>query len=157
MRFLKLLQFYQLCPKFVNSPKSCFNSLFIERIKLTDELLHVLCSDYATENMKVKEMNATIEAFIKRVTGAKRSYKDLEAWVNFSSQNVMKRLRSEIKLSDEDSYRQACYHIAGYSVFSISILMGETKNKIYKRRDRIRKKIEELSPESMDLFVSYLF
>ena len=134
-----------------------FNSLFIERIKLTDELLHVLCSDYATENMKVKEMNATIEAFIKRVTGAKRSYKDLEAWVNFSSQNVMKRLRSEIKLSDEDSYRQACYHIAGYSVFSISILMGETKNKIYKRRDRIRKKIEELSPESMDLFVSYLF
>ena len=153
-------EYVQQAEKLQTEKNDCltyFNSLFIERIKLTDELLHVLCSDYATENMKVKEMNATIEAFIKRVTGAKRSYKDLEAWVNFSSQNVMKRLRSEIKLSDEDSYRQACYHIAGYSVFSISILMGETKNKIYKRRDRIRKKIEELSPESMDLFVSYLF
>ena len=73
-----------------------------------------------------------------------------------SCQNVMMRLRMEVKLPDEDYYRQVCYHIAGYSVHSISILMGETKNKIYKRRDRIRKKIEELNPESMDLFAKCL-
>jgi hypothetical protein len=68
----------------------------------------------------------------------------------------MNRLRSEVKLPDEDSYRQVCYHIAGYSVYGISVLMNETRNKIYKRRDRIRRKIEDLSPKSMDLFICSL-
>ena len=76
--------------------------------------------------------------------------------MNMSNQDVMKRLRSEVKLPDEDSYRQVCYHIAGYSVYAISSLMSETKNKIYKRRDRIRKNIEDLEPKSMDLFVKHL-
>ena len=80
----------------------------------------------------------------------------MEEWVNLSNQDVMKRFRSEVKLPDEDSYRQVCYHIAGYSVYGISILMNETRNKIYKRRERIRKKIEDLEPKSMDLFINCL-
>ena len=133
-----------------------FRSLFIERTKLTDELLHVLNSDFASEKYKTNALNTAVASFVKKQTGSKYSYKDLEEWVNISSQNIMSRLRSEVKLSDEESYRQSCYHMAGYSVFSISVLMGETRNKIYKRRDRIRKKIEEVMPESMDLFMRYL-
>ena len=132
------------------------NQLFNERIKLADEILRVQITDFATDKLKQDAMTAFIDSFIKKVVKSKNSYEILEEWVNMSNQNVMKCLRSEVKLPDEDSYRQVCYHIAGYSVYAISSLMSETKNKIYKRRDRIRKKIEDLEPKSMDLFARCL-
>ena len=138
-----------------NDKEGCMvklNQLFNERIKLADEILRVQITDFATDKLKQDALRTFIDSFIKKVVKSKNSYELLEEWVNMSNQNVMKHLRSEVELPDEDSYRQVCYHIAGYSVYAISSLMCETKNKIYKRRDRIRKKIEELAPESMDLF-----
>lgn len=133
------------------------NLLFKERIKLADEILRIQITDFATDKLKQDALRDFTDSFIKQVVKSKNSYAALEEWVNISNRNVMLRLRSEVKLSDEDSYRQVCYHLAGYSVYAISALMGETKNKIYKRRDRIRKKIEELAPESIDLFIAGLF
>ena len=133
------------------------NQLFNERIELADEILRVQITDFATDKLKQNALRAFTDSFMKKVVKSKNFYGTLEEWVNISNQNVMMRLRSEVKLPDEDSYRQVCFHLAGYSVYAISALMGETKNKIYKRRDRIRKKIEELAPESMDLFISGLF
>ena len=138
-----------------NDKEGCMvklNQLFNERIKLADEILRVQITDFATDKLKQDALRTFIDSFIKKVVKSKNSYELLEEWVNMSNQNVMKHLRSEVELPDEDSYRQVCYHIAGYSVYAISSLMCEIKNKIYKRRDRIRKKIEELAPESMDLF-----
>ena len=132
------------------------NQLFNERINLADEILRVQITDFAIDKLKQDALRTFIDSFIKKVIKSKNSYEILEEWVNMSNQNVMKHLRSEVKLPDEDSYRQVCYHIAGYSVYAISSLMSETKNKIYKRRDRIRKKIEDLEPKSMDLFMKYL-
>ena len=129
-----------------------FNQLFGERMEFMDNLLHVLNTDYATDKLRDKALGEAVDAFIKKITGTKKAYTQLEELVNATHDHVMNRLRSEVKLPDEDSYRQACYHFAGYSVFSIAVLMGDTKNKIYKRRDRIRKKIEDLSPKSIDLF-----
>ena len=142
-----------------NDKEGCMvklNQLFNERIKLADEILRVQITDFATDKLKQDALRTFIDSFIKKVVKSKNSYELLEEWVNMSNQNVMKHLRSEVELPDEDSYRQVCYHIAGYSVYAISSLMCETKNKIYKRRDRIRKKIEELAPESMDLFLRCL-
>ena len=133
------------------------NLLFKERIKLADGILRIQITDFATDKLKQDALRDFTDSFIKQVVKSKNSYAALEEWVNISNRNVMLRLRSEVKLSDEDSYRQVCYHLAGYSVYAISALMGETKNKIYKRRDRIRKKIEELAPESIDLFIAGLF
>ena len=132
------------------------NRLFIERIAWVDEMLHIQNSDFGSDKLKEKALNVSVDTYIKKVTKSKRSYMDLEELVNISCQNIMVRLRSEVKLPDEDSYRQVCYHIAGYSVYGISVLMGETKNKIYKRRDRIRKKIEDLNPKSLNLFNAFL-
>lgn len=132
------------------------NRLFGERIELADEVIRVQNSDLGSERARTNALVEMVNAFVVKVTGSRKFYTDLEEWVNMSNHNVMVRLRSEVKLPDEDSYRQVCCHIAGYSVYSIAILMGETKNKIYKRRDRIRKKIEELMPNSMDLFIELL-
>ena len=132
------------------------NQLFNERIKLADEILRIQITDFATDKLKQDALRAFTDSFLKKVVKSKNSYGALEEWVNMSNQNVMMRFRSEVKLPDEDSYRQVCYHLAGYSVYAISALMGETKNKIYKRRDRIRKKIEDLVPESMNLFIDKL-
>ena len=132
------------------------NQLFVERIELIDEVIRLQHSDLGSDKARKNALNDTIEEFAKKVVKSRTFYKDLEEWVNISNQNVMNRLRSEVKLPDEDSYRQVCYHIAGYSVYGISVLMNETRNKIYKRRDRIRRKIEDLSPKSMDLFICSL-
>lgn len=127
--------------------------LFRERIEFVDKILRIQHTDYGSEKMKATDLDVSIEEFQKRVIKARKAYANLEELVNISCHDIMVRLRTEVKLPDEESYRQACYHFAGFSVYSISILMNETKNKIYKRRDRIRKKIEVLNPESIDLFM----
>ena len=132
------------------------NLLFSERIELIDEVIRLQHSDLGSDKAQKNALIDTLEEFTKKVVKSRTFYKDLEEWVNLSNQDVMKRFRSEVKLPDEDSYRQVCYHIAGYSVYGISILMNETRNKIYKRRERIRKKIEDLEPKSMDLFMNCL-
>ena len=132
------------------------NLLFSERIELIDEVIRLQHSDLGSDKAQKNALINTLEEFIKKVVKSRTFYKDLEEWVNLSNQDVMKRFRSEVKLPDEDSYRQVCYHIAGYSVYGISILMNETRNKIYMRRERIRKKIEDLEPKSMDLFINCL-
>lgn len=130
--------------------------LFGERIELIDKFVRIQNSDLGSDRARENALIDTVEELTKKIIKSRAFYKELEEYVNMSCQNVMMRLRMEVKLPDEDYYRQVCYHIAGYSVHSISILMGETKNKIYKRRDRIRKKIEDLNPESMDLFAKCL-
>ena len=132
------------------------NLLFGERIELIDEIIRLQHSDLGSDKARKNALNDTVEEYARKVIKSRNFYKDLEEWVNISNQDVMNRLRSEVKLPDEDSYRQVCCHIAGYSVYGISVLMNETRNKIYKRRDRIRKKIEELSPKSMELFIECL-
>jgi len=131
--------------------------LFSERIELIDDVIRIQNSDSGSDRAKINALIDTVEEFTKKIIKSRAFYKELEEYVNMSNQNVMMCLRMEVKLPDEDCYRQVCYHIAGYSVHSISILMGETKNKIYKRRDRIRKKIEDLNPKSVDLFIGYLY
>lgn len=130
--------------------------LFSERIEFVDKIIRIQHTDYGCEKMKATNLDVSIEEFQKRVIKARKAYVNLEELVNISCHDIMVRLRTEVKLPDEESYRQACYHFAGFSVYSISILMNETKNKIYKRRDRIRKRIEELRPDSMDLFIREL-
>ena len=152
-------EYVQLVDTMRNDKEHCMaklNQIFKERIELTDEILRVQITDFAANKFKDNALIGIVDNFMNKVAISKKTYVALEEWVNMSNQNVMIRLRSEVKLPDEDSYRQFCYHAAGYSVYGIAALMGETKNKIYKRRDRIRKKIEELSPESMDLFMRYL-
>ena len=152
----KYVQWVEIMQNDKEDCMSKLSQLFNERIKLADEILRVQITDFATDKLKQDALTAFIDSFIKKVIKSKNSYEILEEWVNMSNQNVMKHLRTEVKLPDEDSYRQVCYHIAGYSVYAISSLMRETKNKIYKRRERIRKKIEDLKPKSMDLFVKCL-
>lgn len=135
---------------------TCLVNLFRERIELVDAIICVRNSDFGSEKSNGKEFHVSVDEFINKTTQSRRSYQELENLVNVSCQNVMKRLRSEVKLPDEDSYRQACYHFAGYSVFAISVLMGVSKNLVYKRRSRVRKKIEETSSKSMDLFMKYI-
>ena len=134
----------------------CLNQLFRERIELVDAVICVRNSDFGSEKSNENEFHVSVDEFIDKVTKSRKSYQELEKLVNFSCEDVMKRLRSEVKLPDEDSYRQACFHFAGYSVLAISVLMGVTKNMIYKRRGRIRKKIEETSSTSMDLFIKQI-
>ena len=84
---------------------------------------------------------------MKELGSGKKAYADLEQLVDKCYDGMMRRIRSEVQLPDEESYRQVCYHLAGFSVKSIALLMGETPNKIYKRRDRIRLKLDSFEKD----------
>ena len=61
---------------------------------------------------------------MKDLGSGKKAYGDLEQMVDNCYDGMMRRIRSEVQLPDEESYRQVCYHLAGFSVKSIAFLMG---------------------------------
>ncbi len=74
-------------------------------------------------------------------------YQELETAVNKYRNNIMAELRTEKTVLSEKEYRQMCYHYAGFSVKIISLLLNENASNVYKRRARIKEKMEQTNPE----------
>ena len=73
--------------------------------------------------------------------------------MNEYKDNVMQHLRDEITLPGEPYYEQVCYQMANFSVSTIALLMDETPNTIYKRRERIRSLIQQSSAPHKEQFL----
>ena len=116
--------------------------LLAGRTKLINVLLDCIYTDADNKDVVYQRLALFSEQLMKDLGSGKKAYGDLEQMVDNCYDGMMRRIRSEVQLPDEESYRQVCYHLAGFSVKSIAFLMGETPNKIYKRRDRIRLKLD---------------
>ena len=93
-----------------------------------------------------------MEQVLKEYGPRKSVYLKLEQTVDECYGGIMQQIRAKVLLPDEESYQQVCYHLAGFSVKVIALLMGDTPNKIYKRRDRIRAKMGIVN-ELMDKYL----
>ena len=129
---------------------------FNDKIKLADAILYSLRSDSEDKSVIIQRITLLSGQVWKEYNQKDKTYLALEKMVNTCYDDIMKKLRSEIKLSNEDSYRQICYHVAGFSVNVIALLMNETTNKLYKRRDRIRDKILSIETVDKELFTKYI-
>ena len=126
--------------------------LLASRTKLINALLDCIYTDADNKDVVYQRLTLFSEQLMKELGSGKKAYADLEQLVDKCYDGMMRRIRSEVQLPDEESYRQVCYHLAGFSVKSIALLMGETPNKIYKRRDRIRLKLDSFEADfSKDL------
>lgn len=121
--------------------------LLVNRTKLINALLDCIYTDADNKDAVFQKLTLFAEQLMKEYKSDKRTYLDLERVVNECYDGIMLRIRSEVQLPDEASYRQVCYHLAGFSVKVIALMMGDTPNKIYKRRDRIRVKLERISTD----------
>ena len=121
--------------------------LLVGRTKLINVLLDCIYTDADNKDVVYQRLALFSEQLMKDLGSGKKAYGDLEQMVDNCYDGMMRRIRSEVQLPDEESYRQVCYHLAGFSVKSIAFLMGETSNKIYKRRDRIRLKLDSFDTD----------
>ena len=121
--------------------------LLAGRTKLINVLLDCIYTDADNKDVVYQRLALFSEQLMKDLGAGKKAYGDLEQMVDNCYDGMMRRIRSEVQLPDEESYRQVCYHLAGFSVKSIAFLMGETPNKIYKRRDRIRLKLDSFETD----------
>ena len=119
--------------------------LLVNRTKLINALLDCIYTDADNKDAVFQKLTLFAEQLMKEYKSEKRTYLDLERVVNECYDGIMLRIRAEVQLPDEASYRQVCYHLAGFSVKVIALMMGDTPNKIYKRRDRIRVKLERIN------------
>ena len=121
--------------------------LLAGRTKLINVLLDCIYTDADNKDVVYQRLALFSDQLMKDLGSGKKAYGDLEQMVDNCYDGMMRRIRSEVQLPDEESYRQVCYHLAGFSVKSIAFLMGETPNKIYKRRDRIRLKLDSFDTD----------
>ena len=121
--------------------------LLVGRTKLINVLLDCIYTDADNKDVVYQRLALFSEQLMKDLGSGKNAYGNLEQMVDNCYDGMMRRIRSEVQLPDEESYRQVCYHLAGFSVKSIAFLMGETPNKIYKRRDRIRLKLDSFDTD----------
>ena len=121
--------------------------LLMNQTKLINALLDCIYTDADNKDAVFQKLTLFAEQLMKEYKSEKRTYLDLERVVNECYDGIMLRIRAEVQLPDEASYRQVCYHLAGFSVKVIALMMGDTPNKIYKRRDRIRVKLERINTD----------
>ena len=127
-------------------------ALFKDKINLIDSLILLLRIDYEDKNVMADKASHLTGQIYKKYCSKDKSYLAFEKMVNACYGDVMKKIRAEIKLPSEDYYRQICYHIAGFSVNAIALLMDENTAKLYKRRERIRDKILTTDTKNKKLF-----
>ena len=126
---------------------SLSGKLLASRTKQINALLDCIYTDADNKDVVYQRLTLFSVQLMKELGSGKKAYADLEQMVDNCYDGMMRRIRSEVQLPDEESYRQVCYHLAGFSVKSIAFLMGETPNKIYKRRDRIRLKLDSFEAD----------
>ena len=126
--------------------------LFASRTKLVNDLLDCIYSDADNKDLVRQRLALLMEQVLKEYGPRKSVYLKLEQTVDECYGGIMQQIRAKVLLPDEESYQQVCYHLAGFSVKVIALLMGDTPNKIYKRRDRIRAKMGIVN-ELMDKYL----
>ncbi|MBR5612704.1 MAG: hypothetical protein IKW43_06140, partial [Bacteroidaceae bacterium] len=98
--------------------------LLASRTKQINVLLDCIYTDADNKDVVYQRLTLFSEQLMKELGSGKKAYVDLEQIVDKCYDGMMRRIRSEVQLPDEESYRQVCYHLAGFSVKSIALLMG---------------------------------
>lgn len=85
----------------------------------------------------------------------KDTYYKFEHAVNSCRQNIMQNLRNNVSNLREIEYKQMCFHYAGLSIKTISILTEETISAIYKRKTRLKAKIKSCATIHLEQLLNF--
>ena len=81
---------------------------------------------------------------------------ELEEIINECRNDIMKRMREQLKSFKEQDFQLISYIIAGFSYQAISVFMGVKVENLYKRMYRLKERIIKLNPPDKDLFINEL-
>ena len=127
--------------------------------RLKFNFLDEICRQYYSYGLtaaKQRKILKAVEDSISELSGD-RDFSALEAIVNTFKDDVMKKLRDEFPLFKEEEFRLMCYWYAGFSSSAMSLLLKEEDvNAVYKKRSRLKGKIEKSGSPLKEFFIKEL-
>ncbi len=123
-----------------NDIQMTLNSMLESRFALIDSLCQTYYESQGTKN----ERKAIAEKVKAEIEGVRSdSFAEMELWVNSCRQNILERLRQCLPDITPSDYQLAVYMACGLSSRSISLLLGETIEVIYKRKSRLKSRLRK--------------
>ncbi len=130
-------------------------SLYQTRFRFFDNI----CRQYYSFGMtaaKQKQIFKVVEENIREVSDDKEIMA-LEEIVDAFRGGVMKKLRAEFPRFKEEDFKVMCYWYAGFSPTAMCVFMKvDDINDIYKRKSRLKARIEKSESPNKDFFISQL-
>ena len=130
-------------------------SLYQTRFRFFDNI----CRQYYSFGMtaaKQRQIFKVVEENIGEVSDDKEIVA-LEEIVNAFRGGVMKKLRAEFPRFKEEDFKVMCYWYAGFSPTAMCVFMKvDDINDIYKRKSRLKARIEKSESPNKDFFISQL-
>ena len=130
-------------------------SLYQTRFRFFDNI----CRQYYSFGMtasKQRQIFKVVEENIREVSDDKEIVA-LEEIVDAFRGGVMKKLRAEFPRFKEEDFKVMCYWYAGFSPTAMCVFMKvDDINDIYKRKSRLKARIEKSESPNKDFFISQL-
>lgn len=120
-----------------------------------NDLLDAYYSDQ-TKLVKQRKLIGAIDDYIDNFSSSKNGYSAVELFVNESLDNIMVKLRSEISGLKECDYRLLCLVYANFSTNAMCLFLGYDKNKLYKRKSKLKAVIGNSDAVSKEAFLKNL-
>lgn len=127
--------------------------LLDKRFSLIDSLCDTYYQSQGTKNER-KAMADRVKAEIEAIQTDAVIFADMESSVNDCRSNLLVRLREEYPAIKPEEYQLAVYLACGLSNRTISLLLGESIDNIYKRKSRLKLRLKEHNPRNLAEFLA---
>lgn len=124
----------------VNRLQTTLHRLLENRFALIDSLCQTYYESQGTKTER-KAIADKVKAEIEAVRT--ESFYDMEKAVNDCRDNILSRMKSTLPDIKPEDYRLAVYLASNLSSRTISLLLGESIDVIYKRKSRLKKRLLE--------------
>lgn len=120
-------------------------------------LIDSLCQTYYESQGTKTERKAIVEKVRREIESlGSDSFSEMERTVNDCRDNLLERVRKEYPAISADDYRLLVYLASGLSTRTISLLLGESVEVVYKRKSRLKSRFKEHAapscPGVMEIF-----
>ena len=120
-------------------------------------LIDSLCQTYYESQGTKTERKAIVEKVRHEIEAlGSDSFHEMERTVNDCRDNMLERVRKESPAISADDYRLLVYLASRLSTRTISLLLGESVEVVYKRKSRLKSRVRQHAatscPEVMEVF-----
>lgn len=107
-------------------------------------LIDSLCQTYYESQGTKTERKAIVEKVRREIESlGSDSFSEMERTVNDCRDDLLERVRKDYPAISTDDYRLLVYLASGLSTRTISLLLGESVEVVYKRKSRLKSRLRE--------------
>ncbi|MBE6336974.1 MAG: hypothetical protein E7066_09930 [Lentimicrobiaceae bacterium] len=130
-------------------------ALFKNQYKYINDLANNYYS-YNSSPSASKIIYSYVKETLEKITKENTSTKNLENIINTYHSNAISKIREQIPNLNESYIRLYCYYCAGFSPQMISLFTNDNVDNIYKKKSRLKLKINSSDAPDRDFFISLI-